>query len=166
MLGTAMRRRLAIASLLVAAAGATSVTAIAGGGPHGDHLASGGFTGGPPFGGPDCPSPIDLCANATFTGTVHGPATAVATSFTPTAEPGVATGTADIVIHDPRGDLRCTESIVLNVTPGGDSEEGWICEITGGTGRFANASGHLEAFGGADRNGNLRGRYGGKLTIP
>lgn len=166
MFGTT-RRRLAIAALL-AAAGATLVTAIAiaGGGPHGDHLASGGFTGGPPFDGPDCPSPIDLCATATFTGTVHGPAFAVATSFVPTAEPGVATGTADIVIHDPRGDLRCTESIVLNVTPGGDSEEGWICRITGGTRRFANASGHLEAFGAADRNGNLRGKYGGKLILP
>ena len=168
MVGTARTRRLAIAALLAAAAGATSVSAIAiaGGGSDGDHVASGGFTGGPPFGGPDCPSPIDLCATATFTGTVHGPAFAVATSFTPTSEPGVATGVADIVIHDPRGDLRCTESIVLNITPGGDSEEGWICEITGGTGRFADASGHLEAFGAADRNGNLRGRYGGKLIIP
>ena len=167
MFGAATRRRLAITALLAAAGGATSVTAIAlAGGGHGDQLASGGFTGGPPFGGPDCPSPIDLCANATFTGTVHGPATAVARSFTPTAEPGIATGVADIVIHDPRGDLRCTESIVLNVTPGGDSEEGWICIVTGGTGRFAGASGHIEAFGSADRDGDLRGRYAGKLTIP
>jgi hypothetical protein len=78
----------------------------------------------------------------------------------------VAVGVANIVIHDPRGDVRCTESIVLNVSPAGDAEEGWICEITDGTGHFANVSGHMEAFGSAAGGSDLRGKYGGRLTFP
>ncbi len=116
------RRTLAIASLLATIVGATCVAAIAMAGAD-ERVMSGGFVSGPPFDGPDCPSPIDLCATAEFTGTVHGPATAVATSLTPTAEPGVVVGVADIVIHDPRGNLECTD--------------------------FTNAAGHIEAFGSA-----------------
>jgi hypothetical protein len=144
-----------------------SVTAIAvAGGESKVRDVHGAFTADPPFGGPNCPSPIDLCATATFTGSIHGPATAVATSVTPTTQAGVVTGVADIVIHDPRGDLRCTESFVLNGSPDGDSEEGWICEITGGTGHFANVSGHIEAFGSSAGGGEVRGKYRGKLTFP
>jgi hypothetical protein len=89
-----------------------------------------------------------------FTGATHGPATAVVTSLTPTTETGVAVGVANIVIHD------------LNVSRAGDAEEGWICEITGGTGHFATVSGHMEAFGSAAGGGDLRGKYGGRLTFP
>lgn len=156
-----------IAAVMAATIAATSVSAVAlAGGGSSDRTVRGSFTSGAAFGGPDCPSPIDLCANATFTGSLRGPATAVATSFAPTAEPGVAMGVADIVIHARRGDLLCRESFVLNVTPGGDFEEGWICRVTGGTGRYANASGHLEAFGAATRGGDVHGRYSGTLTFP
>jgi len=63
-------------------------------------------------------------------------------------------------------DVGMTESIVVNLTPGGDSEEGWICRITGGTGRYANVSGHIEGFGSVTRSGELGGRYAGRLTFP
>jgi hypothetical protein len=161
------KKRLTVASVTAVMIAATSVSAIAvAGGGGKDRSLHGGFTSGAAYDGPDCPSPIDLCADATFTGSLRGPATAVATSLTPTAEPGVVVGVADIVIHDRRGDVRCTETFVLNATPGGDSEEGWICRITGGTGRYANASGHIEAFGSAPGGGDVRGRYGGRLTFP
>lgn len=167
MFGNASRSRLAVAVLVVASVAASSITALAiAAGKSGDQGMSGGFVGGPPFGGPDCPSPIDICATATFTGTVHGPATVVITSLEPTSEPGVLVGVGDIVVQDPRGELRCTESIVVNFTPGGDSEEGWICRVTGGTGRFAGASGHIEGYGATDRHGDVSGRYGGKVTLP
>jgi hypothetical protein len=162
------KKRLTIVTVMAVTIAATSVSAIAIAGGDGGKGRSlhGGFTSGAAYGGPDCPSPIDLCADATFTGSLRGPATAVATSLTPTAEPGVVVGVADIVIHDRRGDVRCTESFVLNTTPGGDSEEGWICRITGGTGRYANASGHIEAFGSARGGGDVGGTYGGRLTFP
>jgi hypothetical protein len=109
---------------------------------------------------------LDLCATGTFRGAIHGPATAVATSLTPTSQPGIVAGVVDLVIHDRRGDLRCTEIIVVNTTPGSDSEEGWICEITGGTGRWAKASGHIEAYGSAAPGQEASGRYAGRLTVP
>jgi hypothetical protein len=109
---------------------------------------------------------LDICAIAEFTGDIRGPAPAIVTSVTPTPQANVITGIADVVIHDPRGDLRCTESIVPNSSPGGDAEEGWICEITGGAGHFANVTGHIEAFASAAGGGEHHGRYGGRLTFP
>ena len=161
------KKQLTATSLIVAAVVAMPVTAIALAGPGSGHLdVRGSFAGSPPSGGPDCPSPVGICATADFRGSIRGPATAVVQSVSPTSEPNVVTGVADIVIHDPRGDLRCTEIIVLNSSAGGDAEEGWICEITGGTGRFAGVSGHLEAFGSAAGGGDVQGRYGGRLTFP
>jgi hypothetical protein len=168
MFSNTTKKPLAFASLIAATVVAMSVTAIALAGSESKvRRVHGAFTSDAPFSGPNCPSPIDLCATATFKGSIHGPATAVATSVTPTAQPGVVAGIADIVIHDPRGDVRCTESFVLNGSPDGDSEEGWICEITGGTGHFANVIGHIEAFGSsAGGDGVVRGTYEGKLTFP
>jgi hypothetical protein len=167
MLSNTTRKPLAFASLIAATLVAMSVTAIAlAGGESKVRTVHGAFTSDAPFSGPNCPSPIDLCGTATFTGSIRGPATAVATSVTPTAQPGVVVGVADIVIDDPRGDVRCTESFMLNGSPGADSEEGWICEITGGTGHFANVTGHIEAFGSAAPGGVVHGKYGGTLTFP
>ncbi|MDQ6948935.1 MAG: hypothetical protein M3256_22415, partial [Actinomycetota bacterium] len=125
----------------------------------------GGFTS-TNFSGPSCASPINLCAAGTFTGGIHGPFMAIATSLAPGPQPGVALGTADVVIHDSRGDLLCTETFVVNITPGGDGEEGDICHFTGGTREFANVSGHIEAYGSTPPGQINSGRYQGKLTRP
>jgi hypothetical protein len=155
-----------IATALAATATATLAVTIAIADPDSRHKdVAGTFTATPASGGPDCPSPVDLCASGTFRGAIRGPATAVARSVTPTSEPGVIVAVVDLVIHDRRGDLRCTEIIVVNTTPGSDSEEGWICEIKGGTGRWAKASGHIEAYGSAPPGQEASGRYAGRLTV-
>lgn len=117
------------------------------------------------FSGPNCPSPINLCAEGTLTGTIHGSISAVVTSLTPGPQPGVAVGTATVVIHDPRGDLSCSESTVADVTPGGDGAEADLCIFTGGTGEWAGVSGHIEAYGSTPPGQLTSGRYEGKLTV-
>ena len=82
-----------------------------------------------------------------------------------TPTPGVVVGVADLVIHDRRGDLRCTETFVVNATPGSDGEEGLICQFTGGTRHWAGVTGHIEAHGSAP-GGAGSGRYAGELTLP
>ncbi len=118
------------------------------------------------FSGAGCPSPIDLCAEGTIRGTLNGPVFASATSITPTSQPGVVVGVADIVIHDVRGDLFCTESFLLNATPGGDGEEGVICEFTGGTRAWANVSGYFNGHGSTPPGQASTGTLEGKLILP
>jgi hypothetical protein len=117
------------------------------------------------FSGPDCPSSLDLCARATFSGTLRGPVDAVVTSLEPTSQPGIFLIVAELVFHDPRGELRCTETVVANLTPGSDAEEAFICQFTGGTGKWAGVKGHLEAYGSAPGGQEGRGRYEGRLVL-
>lgn len=159
--------RIWLAVTVTATAVAMLAATIATAGSDGGRMdVQGRFTSTPAFGGPECPSPVDLCATGTFRGTIRGPATAVATSVTPTSQPGIVVAVVDLVIHDRKGDLRCTEVIVVNTTPGSDSEEGWICQIKGGTGRWVGASGHIEAFGSAPPGQDASGRYAGRVTLP
>lgn len=44
------------------------------------------------YSGAGCVSPIDLCADGSFRGTLTGPVTASATSVTPTSQPGILLG--------------------------------------------------------------------------
>ncbi|MEA2716656.1 MAG: hypothetical protein QOI99_973 [Actinomycetota bacterium] len=117
------------------------------------------------FSGAGCTSPIDLCADGTFRGTLNGPVTAVATSVAPTSQPGVLIGVADTVIHDRRGDVMCTETFIFNATPGSDGEEGVLCEVTGGTGQWAGVTGYINGYGTTPPGEASTGRYAGKLTV-
>jgi hypothetical protein len=116
--------------------------------------------------GPDCPSPLGLCARATFKGGLRGQVDAIVTSVEPTARPGATLILADLVFHDPRGELRCAETVVANLTPGSDAEEAFICQFTGGTGKWAGVTGHIEAYGSAVGGPEGRGRYEGRLVLP
>jgi hypothetical protein len=118
------------------------------------------------FSGPECPSPLGLCARGTFKGTLHGPVVASVTSVEPTSQPSVSLIVADLVIHDPRGELRCKETVVANLTPGSDAEEAFICQFTGGTGKWAGVKGHIEAYGSAVGGQEGSGRYEGRLVLP
>jgi hypothetical protein len=118
------------------------------------------------YSGPECPSPLGLCAKGTFKGGLRGEVIASVTSVEPTSQPGVSLIVADLVIHDPRGDLRCTEIVVANLTPGSDAEEAFICQFTGGTGKWAGVKGHIEAYGSAPGGApEGRGRYEGRLVL-
>jgi hypothetical protein len=118
------------------------------------------------FSGPECPSPLGLCAKATFKGGLRGEVIASVTSVAPTAQPGVSLIGADLIFDDPRGELRCTETVVANLTPGSDAEEAFICQFTGGTGKWAGVKGHIEAYGSAPGGqAEGRGRYEGRLVL-
>lgn len=118
------------------------------------------------FNGPSCQSPIDLCAEGTFSGSLNGPVTAIATSLVPTSQPGVFLGVADIIVHDRRGDLTCLETFVIDLAPGNDGAEGVICRFTGGTGRWTGVTGYFAGYGFTPPGEPSTGRYEGKLRIP
>jgi hypothetical protein len=163
MFGTPTRKLvLAVAAVMAALTATIGIAAARG---DGDRSVKGSFVA-TNFSGPGCPSPLDLCSRATFSGSIHGPAEAVVTSIEPTSQPGVVLGTADIVIHDPRGDLRCTEIVVANLAPGSDGEEAFICQVTGGTGKWAGVTGHIEAYATAPGGQMGSGRYEGRLVVP
>lgn len=118
------------------------------------------------FTGEGCNSPLGVCSRGSFSGTLHGPIDVVAIAFEPAPTPNVLIGVGDVVIHDTRGDVRCTATIVANEPPDSDGEEGWICQLTGGTRHWAGATGHIEAYGTAPTGGRAVGRYSGELTLP
>jgi hypothetical protein len=118
------------------------------------------------FSSSNCPSPVNLCAAGILTGTIHGSIFAVVTSLSPGPRSGVEVGTATVVIHDPRGDLSCSETTVADVAPGGDGAEADLCIFTGGTGQWAGITGHFEAYGSTPAGQLTSGRYEGKLTLP
>jgi hypothetical protein len=97
------------------------------------------------FGGPSCPSPFGLCAAGQIRGTLNGPFEVVVTNVIPSTTPNVIFATASVVFHDRRGDLFCTEDFAFN--PAADQSFGVICQITGGTGRWAGATGYLVGYG-------------------
>jgi hypothetical protein len=118
--------------------------------------------------GPACKSPVGRCFVATFEGTLQGSAEFVANSVKQTSQPGMILINGNFVIHDKPGDITCNEDSLLNTAPGSDGElDGefvFLCEITGGTGKWAGASGYLQA------TGNLKGmegtaRYIGTMNV-
>lgn len=114
--------------------------------------------------GPACTSPIGRCFVATFRGTLQGSAEFVGNSIAETSQPGMMLINGDFLIRDRRGDMTCVEDSLLNTAPGSDGEFVFVCEISGGTGKWADASGYLQA------TGNLKGekgsaRYLGKVVL-
>ena len=97
--------------------------------------------------GPACTSPAGRCFVATFKGTLQGSAEFVANSVTPTSQPGMMLINGNFLIHDNHGDLACIEDSLLNTAPESNGEFVFLCEITGGTGKWAGASGYLQATG-------------------
>jgi hypothetical protein len=110
-----------------------------------------------------CASPVGLCLVGDFHGTLNGTGSLSVNSFGPTPAPNISVVDADVVIHDTRGDLRCREDAVLNTAAGSDSEYGFVCELTGGTGHWAGATGYLASYGSVppgdtENHGTLAGR--------
>jgi hypothetical protein len=167
------RRRLAVRPLMRRTAIAVAVAAAAGGVTFASPAAAGSGTlkvkgklTNQSFAGPDCASPVALCFKGAFSGSLKGPDAGVVQSLTPTSDPDVVVGEADLKIQDKQGDLNCLEVFVLNVSPTGDGHLAWNCEITGGTGRYAGASGYLHGIGHASpTTGETTATYRGVITL-
>ena len=117
--------------------------------------------------GPSCLAPAGLCFVGAARGSLNGPAEFDVATVTPSASPGVMFVSGTLTVHDHRGDLFCTEEAVLNTSAGSDGEFVFLCEITGGTGKWSGASGYLQALGTVDpATGEGTGEYSGKILLP
>lgn len=116
----------------------------------------------------NCPSPINLCAAGEFYGAIRGELFLVATSLMPTqdtAVTGVYLFTSDDVIKTREGDIYTKDAGALNLTPGGTGDDVSIVTITGGTGKYAGATGRVRAYGTFSESGG-EFSYEGELCTP
>jgi hypothetical protein len=91
-----------------------------------------------------CTSPVQICTVGRLSGGLNGDLEFTMTSLTPTNPAGTLFFTAQSTIHTRDGDVSCTDSGSFNTAPGSDGEGVHLCEITGGTGEFAGATGYLQ----------------------
>ncbi len=116
----------------------------------------------------NCPSPINLCAAGQFYGAIRGELFLVGTSLTPTQDTpttGVYMFTGDDVIKTREGDIYTKDAGVLNLTPGSTGDDISIVTITGGTGKYAGATGSLRAYGTFSEAGG-EFSYEGEICTP
>ena len=96
-----------------------------------------------------CTSPIGFCTLGRALGTIEGDFVFTAHRFVPSDTPGVVLYTGEIVVLTSRGELRCQDAGAYN---SGELESGpgpfaSLCTITGGTGDWAGATGHIRIQG-------------------
>lgn len=122
-----------------------------------------------PFAGAECASPLGQCSAGRFHGALKGDFVASATSFTPsgdTATTGVVSFTADLVLHTKDGDLYLKDAGAFNTTSGGRGEHATVTTVTGGTGRWAGASGRLLETGTFTPEDGGYSVYAGEICTP
>jgi hypothetical protein len=135
-----MRGRLVVLAAAVAALAVYGTQALGSSSEqqaHG-HLVSQVLTSG-------CTSPVGICTAGRLEGTVNGDFVFTATSLQPSATPGVLFYTGEIVVTTSRGEVRCQDAGAFQASPPGGVVD--LCTITGGTGDWAGASGHLRIHG-------------------
>ena len=116
------------------------------------------------FAGPDCPSFV--CSAFESRGTFNGPGVVVVEGFSDAFTPPEAVSAAHTVIHDIYGDVFCDELAIFDLGPG-DHPFVDQCMITGGTGRYAGASGYIQEVGTFSFETNHGdAHYHGKLILP
>ena len=119
-----------------------------------------------------CPSPVGLCIEGEFSGSVRGAFAVTATSLAPTADTpmtAVVHFTGDGAIHTrtggKQGDLFFKSAGAFHTVGTGEIVD--LQFITGGTGAFAGASGALRASGTFDpATGSGESEYTGTVCLP
>jgi hypothetical protein len=119
------------------------------------------------FTGPRCTAPTGQCFEGTFHGSIHGTTDGSLMSVTPTQQPQVVLIDVSSTIHTAHGDLNSGhQQIVSNTSLSGNGEFSVLSEITGGTGRFAGATGYLQGVGTrSPSTGASKGTYVGEITL-
>ena len=118
--------------------------------------------------GPDCAAVTGQCfAGRIYGRTLSGSFTGGINSVTPTAQEDVMLIDAATTIRTRRGSLHFAhQQAVYNVNPTGRGEFSWILRITGGTGRFAGATGYLAGAGNTPPStGRSTSTYFGEITL-
>jgi hypothetical protein len=119
-----------------------------------------------------CPSPVGLCIEGEFSGSIRGAFGVTATSLTPTADTPVTAVvhfTGDGVIHarigGKHGDFSFKSAGAFHTVGTGEIVD--LQSITGGSGAFGGASGALRASGVFDPvTGSGESEYSGTVCLP
>ena len=117
--------------------------------------------------GPDCTSAIGVCLAGDVSGRIKGAFSFAATELIPTAvtpTTGVLATIGDAQVKTGEGDIACTLTGSLQV--GGDGPFVSICIVTGGTGKWAGATGYLRTSGTFVFAAGGTGAYDGKVVVP
>lgn len=118
------------------------------------------------FSGPECTSPVGLCANVTFNGVLKGHGTFIVSSVTQTVDTpttGVVLFTGDTLIETDKGQLTTKIAVLIRTTGAGEFSE--LDTIIGGTGRWQGTTGSLQVTG-TFVDGVGSGKYTGSITLP
>ncbi len=97
--------------------------------------------------GPTCGAPSGLCTVGTFVGGIRGPYEHELLRSIPWDTPNVIVVSTTMIVHTDDGDLFATGSGALSTAPGGRGEFSDLEIISGGTGKWLNASGYLQCVG-------------------
>jgi hypothetical protein len=119
-----------------------------------------------PVTGPDCTSPVGICATGRYIGVISGASAFTGSSLVPTVDTpstSVVVLTGDNVITTRTGTLTTKDAIVLKTTGAGDFAE--VDTIVGGTGAWAGATGTIRAQGTFTSAGG-EGDYIGEICLP
>jgi hypothetical protein len=159
------RSRPWLAGLALAACG--SVVALTGGPAGAAPESVNGFFRIQSETGAACDSPVGVCLAGDVSGRIKGAFSFAATSVlttddTPTTAAIVTTGDAAVATEE--GDILCKLTGTLQLT--GDGPFVSLCVITGGTGRWAGATGYLRTSGTFTFSAGGSGTYDGKVVGP
>ena len=116
---------------------------------------------------PSCESATGLCFAGDVHGAVSGSIEGDLNNIAPTLQPDISLVDAAVTIHTNHGDLQFAhEQVVLNTAPNSNGEFSWLMEITGGTGRYAGATGYLQGAGTASPStGESASTYVGEIAL-
>jgi hypothetical protein len=116
--------------------------------------------------GVSCTSSVGLCRTGKFGEPLTGRFTLTGTALQATADTAttsVSWYSADMTITSRRGTITCKDTGVLRTV--GLKPMTSFCVITGGTGRYANASGMLRFYTSYTTPGAGKGSYKGTVTL-
>ena len=96
-----------------------------------------------------CTSPIGLCTAGRASGVINGDFVFTSQRLVPSDTPGVILFTGEIVFQTSSGEVRCQDAGAYNVSEleSGPGPFVSLCTITGGTGDWAGATGHIRIHG-------------------
>ena len=116
--------------------------------------------------GPSCAAPTGQCFAGAFHGTIRGTTKGAVLSATPTQQPGVGLYDASFTIHTRSGDLTFAHEQVVYNASSAKGELSILAEITGGTGRYAGATGYVLGVGTSPPStGVTTGTYVGEIKL-
>jgi hypothetical protein len=113
-----------------------------------------------------CTSPIGFCTAGQARGRINGDFVFTAHRFVESDTAGVVLYTGEIVFQTSRGEVSCQDAGAYNSgeLEAGPGPFGSVCTITGGTGDWAGATGHIRTHGTFSLAEGGNSRYEGLIS--